>query len=296
MTATTQQLSWSECALTLCMAAHDRLGASCPEALRSVASSRDLVYSIMWHIFPYGAPLVVKVQYICERLNIEADQPVAEAVARATEKLGHASNFEGLPLVLKVDGCLDLLLDRTSQARPPSTPDLCQLNIEVHAEMIARSENAWKAMQEARKSAIVHDHSAAGGVATATATAAGPHVVSSVGSAENLRKWLREHCVSFPESASLAELETLMEEERAAIAEEEAAMAQYSASMESRGQPIVVTAVSMAGASRSVLDDARAGEELARRELMEAASSVVDDNERRPKGGVSALMNTLCIS
>ena len=34
-------------------------------------------------------------------------------------------------------------------------------------------------------------------------------MVSSEGSAEGVRKWLREHCVSFPEGASLAELEAL---------------------------------------------------------------------------------------
>ena len=88
-------------------------------------------------------------------------------------------------------------------------------------------------MQEARENAVVTDH---GGAASNAAAAAGSHVVSSVGSAERLRKWL-QHCVSFPVHASLAELEALVEEERAAIAEEEAAMAQYDASMESRGQP-----------------------------------------------------------
>ena len=48
-------------------------------------------------------------------------------------------------------------------------------------------------------------------------------------------------------------------------------MAVYSASMSARGQPTVVSAVSTSGTSRSVLDEARAGEEVARRELMEAA-------------------------
>ena len=48
-------------------------------------------------------------------------------------------------------------------------------------------------------------------------------------------------------------------------------MAQYNASMESRGQPTVVASVSRSGASRTVLEEAHAGEEQARRELMEAA-------------------------
>ena len=106
-------------------------------------------------------------------------------------------------------------------------------------------------------------------------------------------------------------------------------MAEYHTSMASRGQPTVVSAISTSGASRTVLDEARAGEELARRELMEAAAEAdalasvpvavgsvviaeeqgevpvvvagavanVDNNEsRRPKGGVAALMNTLRIS
>ena len=118
-------------------------------------------------------------------------------------------------------------------------------------------------------------------------------------------------------------------------------MADYSASMAARGQPTVVSAVSTSGASRTVLDEARAGEEEARRELMEAAREadalaaipvvrgavltgsavaspvpssstptagevpvvvaeavgvVVDENRRRPKGGIAALMNTLRIS
>ena len=330
---TPQQQSWRKCALALCMATHDRLGASCSQALRAVAASRDLMVTIMWNVFPYDAPLVVKVEYICERLKINADQPLMEIVARATDKLQLTTDYQGLPLVLKVDGILDSLLDRTSQARPPSTPDLLELKADVHAAMIAQGEKAWRAMQEARKNAVVTDHS---GAASNAAAAAGSHVVSSVGSAERLRKWLREHCVSFPVHASLAELEALVEEERAAIAEEEAAMAQYNASMESRGQPTVVTAVSASGANRTVLDEARAGEEQARRELMEAAREAdalaaipvaigsevvpsdplsrastvggavpvvaaaavaVDDcSARRPKGGVAALMNTLRIS
>lgn len=331
-----QQQQWSDCALALCMAGHDRLGASCSEALRSVASARDLVIAIMWHVFPFGAPLIVKVEYISARLSIQADQSLEVVVARATDKLKLTSSFEGVPLVLRVDACLDQLLDRTSNARPPSTPDLLALQAGIHAEMAAKSEAAWKAMQEARRNAVVVDHTRGG-----AASAAGPHVVSSVGSAESTRKWLREHCVSFPESASLAELEALAAEERAAIAEEEAAMADYSASMAARGQPTVVSAVSTSGASRTVLDEARAGEEEARRELMEAAREadalaaipvvrgavltgsavaspvpssstptagevpvvvaeavgvVVDENRRRPKGGIAALMNTLRIS
>ena len=123
-------------------------------------------------------------------------------------------------------------------------------------------------------------------------------------------------------------------------------MAEYNASLSARGRPTIVSAVSTSGTSRwSVLDEARAGEEVARRELMEAAReadalastpvaigtalpasepradsdtlavggaqgqgggaapvvvgevvAVVDSNERRPKGGVAALMNTLRIS
>lgn len=337
--APTQQQSWRECALALCMAAHDRLGASCSESLRSVVSSRDLVLAIMWHVFPHGAPLVIKVQYICERLDIKADQPLIDVVARATDKLKLTSAFTGLPLTLKVDGCLDSLVDRTSHARPPSTPDLSELKAGILADMVAQSERAWRAMQEARRSAAALEHVAA---APPPAPAAGRHVVSSVGSAESLRKWLHEHCVSFPEGATLADLETIVEEERAAIAEEESALAQYSAAMATRGQPTVVSAVSTSGASRTVLDEARAGEELARRELMEAARAadvlatipvavgsvvsavaapetspstltqtagggrepvvtgqvvdVVDDNERRPKGGVAALINTMRIN
>ena len=41
--------------------------------------------------------------------------------------------------------------------------------------------------------------------------------------------------------------------------------------MSARGQPTVVTAVSTCGTDRTVLDEARAGEEVARRELMQAA-------------------------
>ena len=69
----------------------------------------------------------------------------------------------------------------------------------------------------------------------------------------------------------LADLEALAAEERAALAEEAAAMAEFNASMATRGQPTVVSAISTSGASRTVLDEARAGEELARREQMEAA-------------------------
>lgn len=277
-----QQQRWSECALALCMAAHDRLGASCPEALRSVACSRDLVFSIMWHIFPYAAPLDVKVMYICGRLNISTDHSLVEIAASATDKLKLGAGVKELPLTLQVDCCLDSLLDRTSHARPPSTPDVLELQAGIHARMIAQSEAAWRAMQEARRSAAVCDRPGA-------PAAAGPHVVSSVGSAESLRKWLREHCISYPESASLAELEALVAEEKAAIAEEEAAMAQYSTSMAGRGQPTVVSAIATSGTSRTVLDEARAGEEQARLELMEAAQQAGGN------GGVAALMNTLRI-
>jgi len=320
--------SWRGRALALCMAAHERLGQGCPESLRSVASSCDLVCAIMWHVFPHNAPLVVKKQYICNKLNINSELPLLEVVAQATRNL--KLDVENIPLVLKVDCCLDVLLDKTSSAKPPSTPDLLQLKTDVQAEMVAKSEAAWRAMQEARKqnAAGASDHAAA-----AAAAAARPQVVTSSGNAESIRKWLREHCVSFPDGASLAELEALMAEERAAIEEEEAAMAAYSASMSARGQPTVVSAVSTSGTSRTVLDEARAGEEVARRELMEAAReadalaalpvavgravafpateppssdlpvvvgeavAIVDDNEqRRPKGGISALMNTLRIS
>ena len=77
--AETQPSSWRERALAVCMAAHDRLGASCPQAVRSVASSPDLVCAIMWHVFPYGAPLVVKVQYaeVRELFASDFDQVIA---------------------------------------------------------------------------------------------------------------------------------------------------------------------------------------------------------------------------
>lgn len=120
----------------------------------------------------------------------------------------------------------------------------------------------------------------------------------------------------------LADLEALAAEERAALAEEAAAMAEFNASMATRGQPTVVSAISTSGASRTVLDEARAGEELARREQMEAAREAdalaampvaigspasvegqgltvveaVSVDEKRPKGGIAALMNTMRIS
>jgi hypothetical protein len=321
--------TWSARALALCMAGHDRLGASCLDAVRSVASSRDLVCAIMWHVFPHDAPLIVKVQYISEKLNIEAEQSIVEVVARATKKLKLADALNGVPLNLKIDGVLDVLLDRTSSALPPSTPDLMELKTDVHAAMLAKCEAAWRAMQEARRQNIAPDHAAA---AAATTT----QVVRSEGSEESIRKWLCDHCISFPEGASLAELEALVAEERAAIAEEEAAMAQYNASMAARGQPTVVSAISTCGPSRTVLDEAREGEELARRELMDAAreadvlaatpvvvgsvavslaaestssalavgglpvvmaEAVSDENlGRRPKGGIAALTNMLHIS
>jgi len=253
---------WRERALAVCMAAHDRLGASCLEAIRSVASSPDLVCAIMWHVFPHGAPLAVKAQFVCHSLNIDADQSLMEVVAHATDKLKLTSAFDGMPVELKVDACLDVLLDRTSNARPPSTPDLQSLNANIHAELIEKSEAAWRSMQEARK---------ANAAALHHTVAAVPQVVRSEGSAESIRKWLRERHVSYPESASLADLEALAAETRAEIAEEEAAMAEYNAAMTSRGRPTVVSAISTSGTSRTVLDEARAGEELARRELMEAA-------------------------
>ena len=322
------QSSWSARALALCMAAHGRLGASCLDAVRSVASSRDLVCAIMWHVFPHEAPLVVKVQYISEKLHLDATLAMVEVVAHATKRLKLTSALDGVPLILKIDGVLDVLLDRPSSALPPSTPDLLELKTNIHAVMIAKSEAAWRAMQEARKQNIATDHAAA---------AARPQVVRSEGSAEGIRKWLREHCVSFPEGSSLAELEALAAEAEAAIAEEEAAMAEYNSSRAARGQPTVVSAISTSGASRTVLDEARAGEELARRELMEAARdadalvevpvavgsavvspaaespssslsieglpmvmaeavSVIDENTgRRPKGGIVALTNMLHI-
>jgi len=312
--AETQPSSWRERALAVCMAAHDRLGASCPQAVRSVASSPDLVCAIMWHVFPYGAPLVVKVQYVCHSLNIELDQTLVEAVAHATDKLKLTSAFDGMPVELKVDACLDMLLDRTSNARPPSTPDLLSLKAKVQAEMVAKSEAAWSLMRATRKAD-----------ATAHSAAAVPHVVRSEGSAESIRRWLREHCVRFPEDAMLADLQALAAEERAALAEEAAAMAEFNASMATRGQPTVVSAISTSGASRTVLDEARAGEELARREQMEAAreadalaampvaigspasvegqgltvvvvAEAVSVDEKRPKGGIAALMNTMRIS
>jgi len=307
--------SWRECAIAVCMASHDRLGASCLEVVRSVASSPDLVCTIMWHVYPYGAPLVVKVQYICAKLNIEAKSSLTEAVAHATDKLKLTSAFEGVPVVLKVDACLDALLDRTSNARPPSTPDLLSLKASIHMEMLAKSEIAWKMVQEARKANATALHH--------TEMAAVPQVMRSEGSAESIRKWLREHCVAFPEGASLEELEALAAEERAALAEEAAAMAEFNASLATRGPPPVVSAISTAGASRTVLDEARAGEELARREQMEAAreadalaampvaigspasvegqgltvvAEAVSVDEKRPKGGIAALMNTMRIS
>jgi hypothetical protein len=285
----------------------------------------------MWHVFPHDAPLIVKVQYICDKLSIDPEQPLLEVVAQATSKL--KLRVENTPLVLQIDMILDVLLDRTSGAKAPWTPDLLQLKADIHAEMIAQSERAWRAMQEARKQSATATplHAAA---ASATAR---PQVVASRRSAESIRKWLREHCVSSPDAASLAELETLMAEEKAAIEEEQAAMAAYNASMSARGQPTVVSAVSTSGASRTVLDEARAGEEVARREMLAdlaareadalaacpvAVGSALDPvaseqpssalpaggvpivvgeavaivDEHRPKGGVAALMNSLRIS
>lgn len=342
----THEQSWRVRALALCMASHERLGSACPASLRTVASSRDLVCSIMWHVFPtQGAPLVVKVQHICDKLNIDAAaMPLLEVVTQATKRL--KLNLNDTPLVLKVNCCLDVLLDRTSGAKPPSTPDLLELKTDIYAEMIAKSERAWSAMQEwrAKQNAADASHHATAATAAAPAAAARPQVqvVTSRGNAESIRKWLQAHSVSYPDGASLAELEALKAEEEAAIAEEESAMAEYNASMSARGQPSVVSAVSTSGASRTVLDEARAGEEVARRELMEAAReadalaampvavgsaitwsdeppssslpaaagggrdvpmvvvgeavAIVDDNEKRPKGGVAALMNTLRIS
>ena len=223
----------------------------------------------------------------------------------------------------KVELCLDALLDRTSGAQPTSTPDLGELQASNQAEMIAKAEAAWRAMQEARQINVAVE-----------AAAPNPTVDSSVGSEESVRQWLREHGASFPESASPAELAALKDEEQAAIAEEEVAMAEYDASMEARGQPAVVTAISTAGRNMTVLDEAHAGEEEARRELIAAAEAaaalraapvvagtavsatddapsrrgvipvvvvaatavVEDDAPNRPVGGISALANTLRIS
>jgi hypothetical protein len=266
---------------------------------------------------PPDAPLVHKVQYICSRLEIGADLPLVQVVSQATAILQFgASAISDTTLIGQVELCLDALLDRTSNAQAPCTPDLGELQASTHADMMARAEAAWLAMQEARKNNVVVED-------------AGPSVVSTLGNEESVRRWLREHCVSFPEGASLAELQALAAEERAAIEEEEAAMAQYNASMNARGQPAVVTAISTAGRNMTVLDEARAGEEEARRELIEAAeaaaalraapvvvgyaaadavvgarsavpvvvaAAVVDEDTNRPSGGIAALANTMRIS
>ena len=279
---------------------------------------------------PPDAPLVHKVQYICSRLDIDAGLPLVQVVAQATSrlKLGAAA-IADTTLIGKVELCLDALLDRTSNAQAPSTPDLGELQASIHADMIARAEAAWLAMQEARRINVAVE------AAGPSVSSLGNSVAGTLGIAKNeesVRRWLCEHCVSFPEGASLAELEALAAEERAAIEEEEAAMAQYNASMEARGQPAVVTAISTAGRNMTVLDEARAGEEEARREMVEAAEAaaalraapvvagtvvsnaatdavgvrsavpvvvaavVVDEDTNRPSGGIAALANTMRIS
>lgn len=269
------------------------------------------------------APLVQKVQHICSRLDIDENLPIMQVVLQATAQLNLDAALANTTLIGKVELCLDALRDRTVNARPPSTPNVAELQAEIQADMIAQAEAAWAAMQVARQRNVA--------VESVVASAS----VGSGGS-EEARQWLRAHGVPFPEGALLEELETIVAEERAAIAEEEAAMADYNTAMESRGQPAVVTAISTAGREMTVLDEARAGEEAARRELIQAAEAaaaaaaatraapvvagtlvsdadgaqyasaqvpvvvasavVVDEDPNRPRGGVAALANSMRIS
>lgn len=139
-----------------------------------------------------------------------------------------------------------------------------------------------------------------------------------------LRAWLRENCVAFKETDTHDALRLLVEETKAEIEAEEAAMAELEQSTTARAPRTVVTTCGGGGRGRtmSVLDEARAGEEEARREMIEMAAAAarasaaaawrsrpaamrptsepakvvagvaVDAaNDRRPAGGLPALRN-----
>ena len=281
------------------------------------------------------APLVDKVQYLCTRLEIDdCDLMLAQVVDRITQTL-KLNGLADMHIVARIECCLDACLDRTSHARPPSTPSVDEVQAKANAQVLANGEAAWKAMLEARKK------NAATGVGSSKVITEGrvapPLPVGggrSFDDTEAVKRWLREHGVAFSPYASLADLEALAAEEQAAIDEEEAAMAEYNQAMTSRGRSSVVTAISTSGTNMTVLDTARAGEEQARQEMIAMAEAAaarptlpvvagtvvtgtaveagteetpvvvqatavavpVDDNENRPVGGISALANAMRIS
>ena len=113
------------------------------------------------------------------------------------------------------------------------------------------------------------------GTSAADATVVGT-VPNSSWPIPRIQQWLRERGIAFEgeDLETLCGLARDAEEERLAIEEEERAMAEWEAAQARRGQ--VISSVSTSGNAGTVLDTAREGEEIARRELMEAAEAAAN--------------------
>ena len=144
-----------------------------------------------------------------------------------------------------------------------------------HLRVVARSADENSAVR-----AFLNDNPNESVAEQAGTPAAGATVEGTVPNSSwpiaHVQRWLSERGIAFEgeDLETLCGLARDAEEERLAIEEEERAMAEWEAAQARRGQ--VISTVSTSGNAGTVLDTAREGEEIARREMMEAAEAVTN--------------------